>query len=129
MMPSIPQSHGSPAAFSPAIASEIKPSIIEESTFPTIHPPVIHLWFSHAVSGEFLSFYSDDAAGLNQQVNQIVGQREHALFRPVNFPAYQQVLDRIVQTQKPEQLNWAFWWNGSRVNTQITLNAIVLPTI
>ena len=127
MMPSIPQSHGSSVDHSPTTASQIQPSIIGESTFPAIHPPVIHLWFSHGVSGEFLSFYSDDAAGLNQQVNQIVGHREHALFRPVDFPAYQQVLDRIVQTQKPEQLNWAFWWNGSRVNTQITLNAIVLP--
>ena len=88
---------------------------------------VINLWFSHKISGEFLSFYSDDAAGLNQQVNQIVGQRQHALFRPVNFPAYQQVLDRIVVTRQAEQLEWPFWWNGSQVNTQVTLNPIVLP--
>ena len=116
MMPSIPQSHGSPVDHSPTTASQIQPSITGESTFPVVHPPVIHLWFSHGVSGEFLSFYSDDAAGLNQQVNQIVGQREHALFRPVNFPAYQQVLDRIVQTQKPEQLKWAFWWKIGRAH-------------
>ena len=88
---------------------------------------VINLWFSHGISGEFLSFYSDDAVGLNQQVNQIVGQREHALFRPVNFPAYQQVIDRIVRTRQAEQLEWPFWWNGSQVNTQVTLNPIVLP--
>jgi len=125
-MPSITQSHGSLAD---------NPIDNPIDTAPKIQPlsmgvytsPVTNLWFSHGISGEFLSFYSDDGVGLNQQVNQIVGQREHALFRPVNFPAYQQVLDRIVRTRQAEQLEWTFWWNGSRVNTQITLNAIVLP--
>ncbi len=102
-------------------------SSISESHGGHVSSSVTNLWFSHGVSGEFLSFYSDDRAGLNQQVNRIVGQRERALFRPVGFPAYQQVLDRIVQTRQVEQLEWAFWWNGSQVNTQITLNPIVLP--
>ena len=131
MMPSIPPSHGGPvdseynakySANSPTKDPKNQSLMTEEHT-----SSVINLWFSHGVSGQFLSFYSDDGVGLNQQVNQIVGQREHALFRPVNFPAYQQVLDRIVQTRQAEQLEWPFWWNGSQVNTQITLNPIVLP--
>ncbi len=127
MMSSFPSSDGGPvnsedSANSPTRDRKNQSSMAEERT-----PRVINLWFSHGISGEFLSFYSDDAVGLNQQVNQIVGQREHALFRPVNFPAYQQVIDRIVRTRQAEQLEWPFWWNGSQVNTHVTLNPIVLP--
>ncbi len=131
MMPSIPESHGGPvhsacnakySVNSSATAPKDQPLMMDEFTSQTIN-----LWFTHAVSGEFLSFYSDDAVGLNQQVNQIVGQRKHSLFRPVNFPAYQQVLDRLVRTRQAEQLEWIFWWNGSQVNLQITMNPIVLP--
>ena len=125
-MPSIPQSHGSLADNPIDNPIDTAPKI-QPLSMGVFTSPVTNLWFSHGISGEFLSFYSDDGVGLNQQVNQIVGQREHALFRPVNFPAYQQVLDRIVRTRQAEQLEWTFWWNGSRVNTQITLNAIVLP--
>lgn len=131
MMPSIPESHGGPVnaaynakndANSPTTVPKSQPFMMEEFTSLTIN-----LWFSHGVSGEFLSFYSDDAVGLNPQVNQIVGQRDHALFRPIDFPAYQQVLDRLVRTRQAEQLEWVFWCNGSQVNLQITLNPIVLP--
>ena len=134
MMPSIPEFHGGPVnsvysvynskndANSPTTVPQSKSLMMEEFTSLTIN-----LWFSHGVSGEFLSFYSDDAVGLNPQINQIVGQRDHALFRPIDFPAYQQVLDRLVRTRQAEQLEWVFWCNGSQVNLQITLNPIVLP--
>ena len=127
MMPSISESHGGPVnsaynANSQTMAQESQPLMMEELTFLTIN-----LWFSHEVSGKFLSFYSDDAVGLNQQAKQIVGQRDHALFRPVDFPAYQQVLDRLVRTRQAETLEWMFWCNGSQVNLQITLSPIVLP--
>lgn len=135
MMPSLPPSHGGPVNSESNAKSNVKSSANSPTSGPKNQPSmmekytssVTNLWFSHGVSGEFLSFYSDDAVGLNQQVNQIVGQREHALFRPVNFPAYQQVLDRIVQTRQVEQLEWPFWWNGSQVKTQVMMNPIVLP--
>ena len=131
MMPSIPESH------SDSVNSiyNAQHNVNSQTTAPKnqllmmerFSSLTINLWFSHGLSGEFSSFYSDDAVGLNPQVDQIVGQRENALFRPVDFPAYQQVLDRLVQTRQPEQLEWVFWWNGSQVNLQITLNPIVLP--
>ncbi len=92
-----------------------------------LKPPVINLWFSHDLSGHFISFYSDDVSGLNQQVHQIVGARETALFRPEQFEAYQQVLDRVVACRQAEHLEWPFWCNGVTVKTQITLSAIVGP--
>jgi signal transduction histidine kinase len=92
-----------------------------------LKPPVINLWFSHDLGGRFISFYSDDVSGLNQQVHQIVGARETALFRPEQFEAYQQVLDRVAACRQTEHLEWAFWWNGVAVKTQITLSAIVGP--
>lgn len=132
MMPSTPESYSGPVnsecsahdakynANSPTTAP--KNQLMDEFTSQTKN-----LWFSHGVSGEFLSFYSDDAVGLNPQVSQIVGQRDHSLFRPVDFSAYQQVLDRLVRTRQAETLEWMFWCNGSQVNLQITLSPIVLP--
>ncbi len=138
MMPSISEPYGGPVnpecsahnsahnveytANSPTTAPENYLLMMDEFT-----SQMRNLWFSHGVSGEFLSFYSDDAVGLNPQVNQIVGQRDHSLFRPVDFSAYQHVLDRLVQTRQPETLEWMFWCNGSQVNIQITLSPIVLP--
>jgi signal transduction histidine kinase len=95
--------------------------------YNTPNAPAINLWFSHDPTGRFVSFYSDDASGLNQQVHQIVGLRETSLFRPERFEAYQQVLDRVVQGRQAEQLEWAFLWNGAVVRTQITLNPIAGP--
>ncbi len=98
-----------------------------QNTPVNFNPPVINLWFSHDLSGRFISFYSDDASGLNQQVHQIVGSRETALFRPERFEAYQQVLDRVAQSRQAEHWEWAFLWNGTTVKTQITLSAIAGP--
>jgi signal transduction histidine kinase len=106
----------------------MQPSIAPPHNTPVnFNPPVINLWFSHDLTGRFISFYSDDASGLNQQVHQIVGSRETSLFRPERFEAYQQVLDRVVQSRQAEHLEWAFLWNGTTVKTQMTLSAIAGP--
>jgi signal transduction histidine kinase len=111
-----------------SLSTPMQPSIAPLHNTPVnFNPPVINLWFSHDLTGRFISFYSDDASGLNQQVHQIVGSRETSLFRPERFEAYQQVLDRVVLSRQAEHLEWAFLWNGTTVKTQITLSAIVGP--
>jgi signal transduction histidine kinase len=107
-----------------SISSSLSSSESDRPNFPT---PVINLWFSHDLSGQFVSFYSDDVTGLNQQVHQIVGEREKSLFRPERFDAYQQVLDRVAMTRRPEHWDWPFGWNGMVVQTAITVNPIVGP--
>lgn len=91
---------------------------------PPLPLPVIKLWFSQDLSGRFLSFYSDDNLGLNQQVNQIVGEQEKSLFRPEQLEAYQQVIDRVAQSRQTEALEWPFWWNGTTVKTKLVLSPI-----